>query len=92
MALKVVELLQKSALFLILFLFFNNDLVKIIINKNKKAITFIDDYTAWIIELDIKSNIKHLQITVIPKLEVLAKGSSAIFNLKKIVIVYFIQS
>lgn len=51
---------QRLLLSWILFLFFYANFVKSVINKNKKAIVFINDYTTWITGLDIKSNIKHL--------------------------------
>lgn len=51
-------MLQKLPLFSIQFLFFNANLVKNIINKNKMAIAFINDYTVWVTGLDIKFNTK----------------------------------
>lgn len=39
---------QGSPLSPILFLFFNSDLVESKINKNRGAIAFIDDYSAWV--------------------------------------------
>ena len=53
-----MRLSQRSLLLFILFLFSNVHLIKNIINKNKKVITFIDNYITWIIRLEIKSNIK----------------------------------
>lgn len=86
------ELPQGSPMSPILFLFFNADLVKSIINKNKGAIAFIDDYTAWVTGPDIKFNTQRLQVEVIPKLEVWAESSGAIFNPEKTVLVHFTQN
>lgn len=86
------RLLQRSPLSQILFLFFNIDLVKSIINKNKETIAFIDDYTSWVTGLDIKSNTERLQAEVIPKLKVQANRSGTIFNPEKTVLVYFTQN
>ena len=56
------------------------------------AIAFIDDYTAWVTGSDIKSNIERLKAEVIPKLEVWAESSGAIFNPEKTVLVHFTQN
>lgn len=91
-ALEDAGLLQGSPLSPILFLFFNADLVKSVINKNKGAIAFIDDYTAWVTGLDIQSNTQRLQVEVIPKLETWAESSGAIFNPEKTVLIHFTRN
>lgn len=83
---------QRSLLAPILFLVFNADLVKSIINKNKGVIAFINSYTDWVTGPDIKSNTQRLQAEVIPKLEIWAESSGAIFNSEKTILVYFIRN
>ena len=81
-ALEDSGLSQGSPLSPRLFLFFNADLVKSAINKNKGAIAFIDNYTAWVSGSDIKSNTERLQAEVIPKLEVWADNMAQFLILK----------
>ena len=73
-------------------MFFNANLVKSVINKNKGAIAFIDDYTAWVTGPEIQSNTEQLQREVIPKLESWAGSSGAIFNPKNSVLVHFTRN
>jgi hypothetical protein len=47
---------QGSPLSPILFLFFNADLVQRQINSRGGAITFVDDFTAWVTGLTAQSN------------------------------------
>lgn len=49
---------QGSPLSPLLFLFFNAELVKCVINKNRGAIAFVDDYLAWVTGDSIESNVK----------------------------------
>ena len=91
-ALQDKGLLQKSQLSPILFLFFNADLVKSVINKNKGAIAFIDDYTLWVTGPEIQSNTEQLQREALPKVESLASSSGTIFNSGKTVLVHFTRN
>lgn len=91
-ALQDAGLPQGSPLSPILFLFFNADLVKSVINKNKGAIAFIDDYTAWVTGSEIQSNTEQLQRKIIPKLGFRASSSGAIFNPEKTVLVHFTRN
>lgn len=83
---------QGSPLSPILFLFFNADLVKSVINKNKGVFVFIDDFTAWVTGPEIHSNTEQLQKEVIPRLESWASSSGAIFNPENTVLVYFTRN
>ena len=57
---KYADLPQGSFLSPLLFLFFNADLVKSVINKNRGVITFVDDHTTWVIGDLVKPNIAKL--------------------------------
>ncbi len=74
---------QASPLSPILYLFFNSDLVRNVINKNKGAIAFIDDYTAWVTGTSIAGNWAILQVKIVPDLESWASSSGATFQAKK---------
>ena len=91
-ALQDAGLTQGSPLSPILFLFFNADLVKSVINKNKGAIAFIDDYTLWVTGPEIQSNTEQLQREALPKVESLASSSGTIFNSGKTVLVHFTRN
>ena len=56
-----------SPLSLILFLFFNADLVQTPINRTRGAITFVGDYNAWIVGLSAQANVQRLYASVIPE-------------------------
>ena len=60
---------QGSLLSPLLFLFFNVDLVKSVINKNWGAITFVDNYSAWVTRDSVESNMIKLQAQVVDLLE-----------------------
>lgn len=47
-SLENVGLPQRLPLFPLLFLFFNANLIKSVINKNWDTIAFIDDYSVWV--------------------------------------------
>lgn len=68
---------------------FNADPVKRKINKNREAIAFIDDYSAWVTSPSIESNINLLQFQIIPHVKSWAKASGAIFQAKKTYITHF---
>lgn len=70
---------QGSPLSPILFLLFNADLVESKINKNRGAIAFIDNYSAWVMGDSIEHNINLLQDTTIPHVLSWAKTSGAVF-------------
>lgn len=57
---------QGSPLSPILYLFFNATLIQSVINKNRGAIAFVDDYLAWVTGPSIKENEKRLQKRIIP--------------------------
>lgn len=73
-------------------MFFNADIITSVINKSKGAIAFINDYTTWVTGPDMKSTTQRLQAEVIPKLEIWAEGSGAIFNPEKIVLIHFTRN
>lgn len=60
---------QGSPLSPILYILFNADLVKSKINKNRGAIAFTDDYSAWVTSDSIKSDVNLLQLQIIPHVE-----------------------
>ena len=80
---------QGSPLSPILFLFFNSDLVRGRITKEKGSIAFVDDYSAWVTGHSIQENIERLQLEVIPHLEHWGHVSGAIFNPAKTVLTHF---
>jgi hypothetical protein len=55
---------QGSPLSPILFLFFNADLVQYKINKDSRAVVFVDNYTAWITEPSAESNCEGIKAIV----------------------------
>ena len=63
------DLSQGSSLFLILFLFFNADLIQGHINQNRGSIAFINNYSVWFINDFIQENIEKLQTQIILQLE-----------------------
>lgn len=83
---------QGSPLSPILYLFFNSDLVCSVINKNKGAIAFIDDYTTWVTSSNIVENLVILQTKIVPYLESWALSSGATFQAKKTCMVNFTQN
>lgn len=83
---------QGSLLSPILYILFNADLVKSKINKNRGAIAFIDDYSAWVTSDSIESNVNLLQLQIIPHVECWAKASGAVFQVKKTHMTHFIQN
>lgn len=60
---------QGSSLSPLLFLFFNASLVKSVINKCRRAIVFVDDYSAWVTGNSIVDNVDFLQNHVVGPLE-----------------------
>lgn len=85
-------LTQGSPLSPILFLFFNADLVSSVINKNKGAIAFIDDFTSWVTGISVKDNLDKLRNLVIRKVERWASTSGAVFNAGKTVLTHFTRT
>lgn len=73
----------------LLFLFFNADLVKSVINKNRGAIAFVDDYSAWVIGDSVESNVAKLQAQVVGPIERWAVASGPIFRPDKSYITHF---
>jgi hypothetical protein len=55
-ALQQAGLPQGSPLSLMLFLFFNADLIQRRIDRNRGAIAFINDYTAWVTGASVATN------------------------------------
>jgi hypothetical protein len=53
-------------LLLILYLFYNIDLVEQNITLKEDALGFVDDYSAWVIGNSAAENTRRLQTTVIP--------------------------
>ena len=58
------ELPQGSPLSLVLFLFFNADLVQHRINKNGGSIAFVDDYMAWVTGSTVDTYLKGIQTII----------------------------
>lgn len=76
----------------LLFLFFNADLVKSVINKNRGAIAFVDDYSAWVTGDSLESNVAKFQTQVVDPLERWAIGSGAIFRPDKSYMIHFTRN
>lgn len=83
---------QGSPLSPLLFLFFNAELVKSVINKNRGAIAFVDDYSAWVTGDSIESNVTKLQTQVVNPLERWAVTSGAIFRPDKSHMTHFTRN
>ena len=77
---------QGSPLSLILYLFFNATLIQSVINKNRGAIAFVDDYLALVTGPSIKENEKRLQERIIPHVQKWASESGSVFQAKKTII------
>ncbi len=77
---------DKKVLSLVIF---NSDLICSVINENKRAIAFIDDYTAWVTRPSMAGNVALLQAKIIPHLENWALSSEATFQVKKTWMVHF---
>ena len=60
---------QGSPLSPLLFLFLNVNLLKSVINKNRSAIAFVDDYSAWVTGDSVESNVIKLQTQIVNLLE-----------------------
>jgi len=80
---------QGSPLSPILFLFFNTDPVSSKINRDKGAIAFVDDYTAWVTGASAEENTNLLQETVVAKAEQWARRSGATFEADKTAFIHF---
>ena len=75
-----------------MFLFFNAKLVKSVINKQRGAVAFVDDYSAWVTGGSIAENVDYLQTCVVGPLEHWAAQSGAIFRPDKTHMTHFTQS
>lgn len=62
------------------------------INKNRGAIAFVDDYSAWVTGNSVESNMKKLQAQVVDPLGRWAITSSAIFGPDKSYITHFTRN
>ena len=85
-------LLQGSPLSPILFLFFNADLVQVLITKKKGALAFVDDFTAWIVGPSAGYNSAQLQRTLIPRVEEWEISSGATFQPNKTTFIHFTRT
>ena len=83
---------QGSPLSPILFLYFNADLVSSKIDRNKGAIAFVDDYTAWVTGPSAEQNAKLLQSTVVGRAERWAASSGATFEADKTAFIHFTRA
>lgn len=90
--LSYAKLPQDFLLLPILYFFFNLDLVCNIINKNKRIIVFIDDYTVQITSFSITKNLPILQTKIISHLKSQVLFSKTIFQAKKIYKIHFTQN
>ncbi|KAF4336646.1 reverse transcriptase [Fusarium beomiforme] len=79
---------QGSPLSPMLFLFFNADLVQTQIDRNGRAIAFVDDYTAWVSGPTAQSNRRGIQ-AIIDKALDWEKRSGATFEAEKTAIIHF---
>ena len=84
-------LLQGSSLSLILFLFFNADLVQRTLNGNEGSIAFVDDYTAWVTGASARFNQNEIQGIINDALQ-WEKRSEATFKGEKTTIVHFTRN
>ena len=82
---------QGSPLSLILFLFFNANLVSNVLNKHQGAIAFVDDYSAWVTGPSTANNTEKIQRYIIPKAESWELSSGATFEPTKTVFIHFTQ-
>ena len=55
---------QGSPLSLILFLFYNTNLVKRYITSSEGAIAFINNYTAWVVGESIQTNLIKIRVII----------------------------
>ncbi|EAQ84812.1 hypothetical protein CHGG_08826 [Chaetomium globosum CBS 148.51] len=82
---------QGSPLSPVLFLFFNADLVQHKIDANGGAITFVDDYTAWVTGPSAESNRTGIQ-AIIDKALDWEKRSGAQFEGERTAIIHFTRN
>jgi len=82
---------QGSPLSPILFLFFNADLVKKKIDSNEEALTFVDDYTAWVTGSSAEANIEDIQ-RIISKATTWKRRSDVTFEEEKTVLIHFTRN
>lgn len=82
---------QGSLLFSILFFFFNANLVKKKIDSNREALTFVDNYTAWVTGFSAEANIKGIQ-RIISKATAWEQKSSVTFEREKIILIHFTRN
>lgn len=80
---------QGSPLSPILYLFFNATLIQSVINKNRGAIAFVDDFSAWVTGPSIKENEERLQERIIPHVQRWANESGSVFQAKKTMMTHF---
>lgn len=80
---------QESPLSPILYLFFNATLIQSVINKNRGAIAYVDDNSAWVTGPSIKENEKRLQERIIPHVQKWANESGSVFQAKKTIMTHF---
>lgn len=83
---------QGSPLSLLLFLFFNANLVKSVINKRKGAVAFVDNYSAWVTGSSIEENVDYLQTHIVGPLERWAAECGAIFRPDKTYMTHFTRN
>lgn len=62
------------------------------INKNRGAIAFVDDYSAWITGDSVESNVTKLQTQIVNPLERWAAASGAIFRPDKLYMTHFTRN
>ena len=59
------------------------------INKNKRCIAFIHDFTVWVTSPSIAENLNKIRASIVPHLETWAHESAAVFNSQKTVFIHF---
>ena len=82
---------QGSPLSLVLFLFYNADLVERKILNREEAIAFVDNYIAWVVGRSIESNLSGIREVVNHALA-WERRSGATFEGEKTTLVYFIRN
>lgn len=82
---------QGSPLSLVLFSFFNADLVQRQIDANGGAIAFVDDYTAWVTSPTAQLNRARLQVIADSAME-WERKSGATFEAEKTALIHFTKN
>ena len=80
---------QGSPLSPLLYVYYNADLVEWKIDRNGRALGFVDDFNAWVVGNDAGQNTKAIQDTIIPHAEQWSRRSGATFEADKTSLIHF---